>query len=229
MKLPVRLGGGRKRKADDKSSSAAQEVIVRQPGRKPGSGSGPSREDQKKGTVAAAVARAVGSEGENVDTQMDGSAAPTVDTDHVIKTRIQQERWRDLMPRLRGLFCDAFPGNLARAKAAAVGRRVSLQAELDSSSCQHACEGCREGDITKLPDGELLYYGMDCIFSLTMHKWQCKCCNTSFSPDALHYGCFASTPVTAHIWYDLRVFDLYRKFGLKDGLSATGQAIILHN
>ena len=124
-------------------------------------------------------------------------------------------------------------GSAAAAAAArrdraeeAEDRRASLQAEIGASWCMHI-GSCPEGPVhpsqfSQQPDGEVIYFGLDCVFKLLLPRWACACCKQSFNPHALDLGCFPNTPSTAHFWYDLKVLQQYKQLGLGGGLSATG-------
>ena len=137
-----------------------------------------------------------------------------------------QAAWKAQMACLRPKYFDALPYSIARAKAEAEARRAALQEEIGASWCMHI-GSCPEGPVhptqfSQQPDGEVLYFGLDCVFKLLLPKWACACCKQSFSPHALDFGCFPSTPSTAHVWYDLKVLQQYKQLGLGSGLSATG-------
>lgn len=140
----------------------------------------------------------------------------------------QQETWKMLGPGLREKFYYKLPLYVTRYQAQAEGKRAGLQAEVERSWEHHECTSgpAHSGQFTRESDGEVTYYGMDSVFQLSLPKWTCTCCSNTFTPHALDYGCFPSTPTTPHVWYDLQVLRLYRKPGLSEGLSATGKGIL---
>jgi hypothetical protein len=210
----------------------APTIYVGKPGRPPGKNTGPTRSTQQQGTAAAAAARLaaaisaseVGAGGGGDDQDNMDDQQPS---EHAIRASRVQEAWKDQMPKLRSIFFDELPRSCARAAEQAEGRRQALQAELDGSWKGHVCQASTGAmhdtcSFSKQMVGEVAYFGTECVFKLSLPKWTCSRCCESFSPDALELGCFASTPTTPHVWYDLRVLKLYKRLGLGEGLSATG-------
>ena len=197
-------------------------------GRPQGSGAGPSRTALQQGTAAAAAARRDGSEGGSAGDDDDDDdmidEASNQRSEHYRKCKAQQAGWKGLMPGLRGMFYASLSANMSRAQQQAAALREALQAEVDESWSAHACSigPIYPSAFSRQPDGDVTYYGLDSIFTLNLPKWTCACCTQSFSPHAIAFGCFPSTPRTPHVWYDLRVLHLYKKFGPGEGLSATG-------
>ena len=150
---------------------------------------------------------------------------PSEESKHATKVRKQQEAWKGLLPNLKSLYLDSLGCNITRAKRQLADMQTTLQAEIDSSTC---CPHCPYPQPLhrQQPDGNVWYYGLHGCFQLAMHKTTCVCCNQVSSPHALNFGCFPSSPVTAHVWYDLRVLSLYKSFGPMDGLSQTGKKVV---
>lgn len=133
----------------------------------------------------------------------------------------------------------SLPNNIANAKHEVEHLRGRFQTALDGSwatAFQHS-SGCpllepdsegstlqasRAEDFEHHFDGQVTYFGLTCTFTLDVHKWKCKHCSHTSIPQALDYCCFPSTPLIAHVWYDLRVMQLYKRLGPGEGLSATG-------
>ncbi len=147
------------------------------------------------------------------------------DSEHAAKVRSRQQKWGELMPELRSKYCDALPRSISRCKSQASSHQEALQTEIDAWGAGHhcSCEDAQESQLSRQPDGQVLYMGLEACFLLKLHNKVCNCCNQSCSPHALDFGCFPSTPTTAHVWYDLRLLQLYKKYGPMDGLSATGE------
>jgi hypothetical protein len=191
--------------------------------------------------VAAAEARSARQQEEGGDNGGPPREAdqPSEESEHAFKARRQQENWKALMPELRSKYLDTLPCNISRASKQASATQGALQAEIDDLRCPR-CHPQPQPDRSEQPqpqpqpqpdgpkyDGLVWYIGLDCCFQLTMEKCKCASCSQSYSPNALDYGCFPSSPVTPHVWYDLRVLYLYKKYGLMDGLSATGESFHL--
>lgn len=214
---------GNKRKSGFIDNSSAPSVSVGSSGRPSGSGAGPSRDTQRRATKAAVEARARDSEESEAAYRHTREAdQSSEDSEHAAKVRRQQEQWKELLPGFRSHYVDSLPVNIARAKGHKATLQAALQAEIEGFTCCPHCPQPQPLHI-KQPDGHVWYIGLDGCFELAMHKMKCACCNQNFSPHALDFGCFPSTPVTAHVWYDLRVLHLYKNYGPMDGLSATGR------
>lgn len=111
-------------------------------------------------------------------------------------------------------------------------KRRELQSEIDQSWTAHQCSSSDSplslDQFRKELDGEVTYFSLDCVFQLSMPKWTCSCCRQAFAPHALDFGCFPSTPTTAHVWYDLQALWMYHRLGPLEGLSATGERACKH-
>jgi hypothetical protein len=226
--------GQRKRKKGESSftdNADAPDISVGQSGRQSRSGSGPSRETQRRATEASAAARASRDEGG------DDNGGPCREADqtseHADKIRRQQQSWANLIPIHKTRYTEALPCNIAMFQKQRSALQTALQAAIDSDSVV-TCPKCRQRDspqqpavdsplpLVRQPDGQVWYYGLDCCFQLTMYKRSCASCSDNFSSHPLDFGCFPSTPITPHVWYDLRVLSLYKQYGPMDGLSQTG-------
>ena len=201
-------------------NSSAPQLPSSKPGRKPGSGGSFSREQQQKGAAAAAERRADGDmmPGDTPRTQPEDP-----DSEHTARERKQQAAWEKQKVELQAQFYGSLPTNLARARDFRDARQEVMQQDLDGAWRNHACStSLMETDFrSEKGQGQVTYMGLECTFSLTVHQWTCTCCNQKFAPNALSFGCFPSTPEVAHLWYDLRVLQQYKRLGLGNGTSAT--------
>ena len=207
-------------------SRDAPDCQVRKNGRPAGGTHGPSRTTQQMGVAAAAEARRsaseVGAIGDEPNDAIGGDEPSR--SEHYLRCSRQQAAWKDQMPFLRSERYANLPTSIERAKRQAAARMGELQAELDESWSGHTCSAgpISEASFSRQNDGAVTYYGQDFVFPLAVPMWTCACCSKSFSPHALTLGCFPSTPITPHVWYDLRFLQLYKQFGPGEGLSATG-------
>jgi hypothetical protein len=224
--LPARVGKKRKDNSEFFDNADAPTISLGSSGRPCGSGSGPSRESQMRATQASALARrARGQQDEGGDDNDGPARSLDQPSEHADKTRKQHEAWGNSLPWLRERYMACLPSNISRAKGQASSLRSAIQAELAADT--YCCPKCPhpQPEHSKEQDGIVWYYGLDGCFQLTMYKRTCKGCKQVFTPHALDFGCFPSTPVTPHVWYDLRVLSLYKKLGPLDGLSQTGKFI----
>ena len=161
----------------------------------------------------------------------DGDLSSEERSDHYIRANRQQTAWKAQETCLRDRLIGSLPMNVARAQGHAETKRKGMQSEVDESWGAHQCSCSSDRDyrdplhhsqFSKELDGEVTYVGLECTFLLSMPKWACSCCGQSFTPHALDFGCFPSTPTTPHVWYDLQVLWMYQNSGLLEGLSATG-------
>ena len=213
--LPARTRN-RKRRTDDSGftdNADAPDISAGHSGRRSGNGPGPSRLTQQRATEAAAEARMEIEEQAEGGDDNGGPPRNANPSDHAAKVRRQQEKWQDSQSFLRSRMMDTFPCNIIRAKAQASALQEALQGEISSPTFN--CPNCPMPQPlhNKEADGVVDYIGLDCCFQLTMYKHTCACCGHKFEPHALDFGCFISTPVTTHTWYDLRVLYLYKKLG----------------
>lgn len=224
---PERAGKKRRQNRDSEfiDNSSAPTASVGSSGRRSGaSGSGPSRENQQRATEAAVAVKAReredGERGNGLKALIEDELSE--ESRHAEKVRKQQGAWKERLPGLRSLYLDSLGCNIDRVKGQQAAQQSALQAEIDNSYC--SCPQCPQPQPlhSQQPDGNVWYYGLHGTFQLALHKSTCSCCNQTFSPQALSFGCFPSTPVTAHVWYDLRVLRLYKSFGPMEGLSHTG-------
>ena len=194
------------------------------------SGGSFSREQQLKGSAAAANRRASDDEEEgDGGGPSDEQPQPPIDSQHTVKERKQQEAWREQLPTLKKQWYASLPSNMSRARQFAEARQQTMQEDVNGAWKNHACSSAtsaqplQEGDFQKVAgQGQVTYIGMECTFPITMHKWTCTCCNQTIAPGAMSFGCFPNTPEVAHLWYDLRVMQQYKRLGLGNGTSATG-------
>ena len=145
-------------------------------------------------------------------------------SEHAAKASRRQTAWKEQECALRNRFYDRVHVNVARAGRRVEAKREQLQLEVDESWMGHQCSNSplHPQHFRKELDGEITYFGLDCVCQLRMVKWTCTCCSQTFSPHALDFGCFPSTPTPPHVWYDLQVLWMHKRLGLPEGLSATG-------
>lgn len=210
-------------------SSIAPDIIVGESGRPSGSGAGPSREAQLKGTTARSAAAARRADlDSDVPFGDETEESERERTDHYFKCNSLQANWKVQVPGMLSKYYERLPANLDRIKRKAELEQAEMQAEIDGSWSHHVCSHRDQGsEINKesfnmQPDGFVTYYGKEYVFKLCLPVWKCKCCSQSFSPHPIDFGCFPSTPVTAHVWYDLRFMQQYMDEGPREGLSITG-------
>jgi len=238
----------KRKKAGFTDNIDAPDISAGSSGRPSGSGSGPSRLIQQQATAAAAAARAVREQegGDDNGGPLREADQPSEESEHAIKARRRQENWKKLMPELRSKYLDTLPCNITRTSKQASAMQTALQAEINGLLCPR-CHPSADGpeppqlqpfideqqpqpqldgpEHSTHSDSFVWYFGLDGCFPLAMMKCKCASCNLTFMPNALDFGCFPSSPITPHVWYDLKVLHLYKKYGVMDGLSATGESI----
>lgn len=135
--------------------------------------------------------------------------------------RKQQQQWKDQAPILVQQFIDSLPQALDLDKRERLSRLLLIQARLDSASDYHLCPqlGSQPWTFKQVCSNEVTYLGA--LGTLTVPTWQCECCHDVFSPHPASVGCFPSTPTQPSVWYEVKVHQLYQRFGLLEGLSAT--------
>ena len=133
-------------------------------------------------------------------------------------------------PGLRDAYIRDIPAALALKESIRVQHLSSIQIAVDAWQEQawrdHQCLGSplpvgRE-PVLQLPARSITFYSMQCVGKLTVPEWHCSCCKASLTPPPSAFVCFPSTPVNPSLWYDVQVLQTYQRFGLLDGLSATG-------
>lgn len=209
-------------------SQVAPDIAVGESGRPSGAGGvGPSRTAQHKATISAAAKRAALEAGAPYDDPTEESEGDR--TDHYRKCSNLQANWKTSMLGLQNRYYEMLPTNLDRIKKKADLEQADMQAEINESWRSHACSNLRDAEsvvsedsFTMQPDGVVTYYGKEYVFELRLPLWKCTCCSQSFSPHPIDFGCFPSTPITAHVWYDLRLMQQYMDEGPREGLSITG-------
>jgi hypothetical protein len=72
---------------------------------------------------------------------------------------------------------------------------------------------------------KIVYYSMLCVGQLNIPSWKCSCCSVIVTPPPSAFACFPATPVIPTLWYDVQVLQTYQRFGLVEGLSATGELL----
>jgi hypothetical protein len=205
-------------------SQVAPDIAVGESGR-PSGGVGPSRAAQHKATTSAAAKRAALEAGVPDDPTEESEGDRT---DHYRKCSKLQANWKANMLGLQNRYYEMLPANLDRIKKKADLEQADMQAEINESWRSHACS-LRDAEsvvcdnsFSMQPDGVVTYYGKEFVFELRLPLWKCACCSQSFSPHPIDFGCFPSTPITAHVWYDLRLMQQYMDEGPREGLSITG-------
>ena len=129
---------------------------------------------------------------------------------------------------MKAQFYSFLPRNIVRARHLREATKKAMQQDLDGAWREHACSSAaqplqEEGFKLEACQGEVFYLGLECSFTLKVHKWTCKCCHQTIVPHALSFSCFPSSPEVEHLWYDLRVLQQYKRLGLGGGTSATGE------
>ncbi|KAG2487245.1 hypothetical protein HYH03_014087 [Edaphochlamys debaryana] len=114
---------------------------------------------------------------------------------------------------------------LAAAILAIAQRRVDSACERLCAAHSRNCAGATfswvVGAETQLPLMSVRYVGLNCSGIIYLSTAKCSRCGDSFTPTAIEAGCFVSSPVDAHAWYDLQVHKAYGVLCC-DGLSVTG-------
>ncbi|GLC37006.1 hypothetical protein PLESTM_000530500 [Pleodorina starrii] len=91
---------------------------------------------------------------------------------------------------------------------------------------QHTCmaQPTTPSDIEKPfrdePPAAVRYVGLLSSGTLAIPTVTCLACQQQYTPQAIDVGCFKSSPVDAHVWFDLSVHSSYHFLGV-EGLSAT--------
>ena len=232
------MGRGKKRVAGGAFvPDNAPDIEVGQSGRPAGSGIGPAREAQKMGTAAArsaAVARRAALEAGVPFDDQTVEESERERTEHYFKCNSLQANWKAQVPCLLSRYYERLPANLDRIKRKADVEKADMQAEIEGPWIHHACNlrdpssEITRDSFSRQPDGMVMYYGKEYVFELTLPVWKCCCCSQSFSPHPIDFGCFPSTPVTAHVWYDIRLLQQYMDEGPREGLSITGRGRRFH-
>lgn len=175
-------------------------------------------------------------DGDNIDVTMDPTVSDS-DTDdqpsyHSKKKAALQQNWKDTMADMQDTYINNMDSNMKLKEDTSATTLAAIQCRLDQLWSHHRCALAGDAqlfntDFTRLPNPVAVvnYYGLTCEDKLSLHQWTCnKCCQQVIVPaNPLQFGCFPSTPVQPHIWYDLTLLQLYQQFGPLEGLSATGE------
>lgn len=140
--------------------------------------------------------------------------------DHASRMQEQDSAWAAARPAMTAEYVACAEQNNKiqeqRRKVLVQGVQDRLDAACSCWKEQHA--GCQVVEQRVcMPVVGLSYSGVLQIAAMT-----CTTCSTSFQPSALQVGCFPSSPVDPHRWYDLDVFNAFQILALQDGLSASG-------
>lgn len=102
-------------------------------------------------------------------------------------------------------------------------RKVLVQSVQDRLDAACACWKGQHGGCQVVEQRVCMpVVGLSYSGTLQIADVTCSTCSTSFQPSALQVGCFPSSPVDPHRWYDLDVFNAFQVLALQDGLSASG-------
>eukprot|EP00983_Pelagomonas_calceolata_P111556 1159796-Pelagomonas_calceolata.AAC.1 len=72
---------------------------------------------------------------------------------------------------------------------------------------------------------QAVYNGVDFAFPLLIPVWRCLGCQQEFLPQPIHVGCFGSTPIRPHTWFDLKLFHQYAVL-FRHGTSCTAWRVL---
>ncbi|KAG2481923.1 hypothetical protein HYH03_019120 [Edaphochlamys debaryana] len=113
--------------------------------------------------------------------------------------------------------------DLAASVLGAVQQRIDTACQRlcdrHASSCQSASFRWVVSD-EGVPLATVQYVGLNCSGPVYLSSAACDHCGATLTPTAMEAGCFVSSPVVAHTWYDIQV---HKAYGLLccDGLSVT--------
>ena len=107
---------------------------------------------------------------------------------------------------------------LRRSVLQEIETRVKQQC--DSWLSEHHC-GCTAAPTEVMTSVE--YVGLLGCGTVGFPRITCGFCKETFTPSAIRAGCFNSSPVDPHAWYDMALLDEYLALALSDGLSMTGE------
>ena len=133
----------------------------------------------------------------------------------------QLDDWNKLAPLCRKEQLTHLPDVHAMKRKQQLSHMLMLQEQLDKQpacSCSH--DSCMAEVVGKR--STIQFIGLRYTGELQIPVFRCGGCKKTASPSSFAVGCFPSTPISPHIWYDEEVFRMYQRLGPGAGLSAGG-------
>lgn len=140
--------------------------------------------------------------------------------DHASRMQEQDNAWAAARPAMTADFVAYAEQNHEIQEQR---RKVLVQSVQDRLDAACACWKGQHGGCQVVEQRVCMpVVGLSYSGTLQIADVTCSTCSTSFQPSALQVGCFPSSPVDPHRWYDLDVFNAFQVLALQDGLSASG-------
>uniref|UniRef100_A0A7S3QP61 CxC3 like cysteine cluster domain-containing protein n=2 Tax=Dunaliella tertiolecta TaxID=3047 RepID=A0A7S3QP61_DUNTE len=120
------------------------------------------------------------------------------------------ENWKETGPKMRCDLLSMAPQYALWHQEECTGKKVVLQSRIDSAFKFHTvnCDKCSvQPEVVS--SYQAVYNGVDFAFPLLIPVWRCLGCQQEFLPQPIHVGCFGSTPIRPHTWFDLKLFHQY--------------------
>lgn len=142
----------------------------------------------------------------------------------------QHTAWKGAIDSMHNAYVDAIPAVVLFHHEEQAAMLNMAQERVDNVWKYHSC--CRPADEDSLDFDEshvtcvitrnIKYMGISCSGDLSIPTWTCSTCSQTFTVSPHIVGCFPSTPTDPHLWYDIRLLQMYKDLGVMHGLSATG-------
>lgn len=149
----------------------------------------------------------------------------------------QHMAWKGAINGMHNAYVDAVPVVTLFHHEEQVAILGMIQERVDNvwkyhvPCCHSADEGSLDFDkssVVCVGTRKVKYMGISCSGELSIPTWACSTCNETFTVSPHIVGCFPSTPTDPHLWYDIRLLQMYKDLGIMQGLSATGVCSVAH-